>query len=225
MGAGKCKILVSLPDNDPALARAALAGGADGLKVHINVTHRVTRRTFGSWYEERGRIAAIVAASPVPVTVMAGSDTVATPVDLHDMAEMGVHSLDLYIHHMPAYMLAFSARMDIIAALSHTYTAEEIGGLAAMDAVKAIEASIVPPDEYGRPLNLRDLALYRSIVDMAGKPVIVPTQRQVVPDDVPLLIACGVQALLIGGIVTGGDAAGIEHATAAFKQAAAGVPV
>ena len=41
-------LIASLPRNDPELARAALAGGADVLKVHLNVTHNASGVRFGS---------------------------------------------------------------------------------------------------------------------------------------------------------------------------------
>lgn len=42
------QLFVSLPANDIKLAEAALASGADGLKVHINVGHRASGNRFGT---------------------------------------------------------------------------------------------------------------------------------------------------------------------------------
>lgn len=40
-------LVVSLPENDIALARAAMEEGADALKVHYNVGHRASGNHFG----------------------------------------------------------------------------------------------------------------------------------------------------------------------------------
>ena len=42
------QLFVSLPANDIKLAETALASGADGLKVHINVGHRASGNRFGT---------------------------------------------------------------------------------------------------------------------------------------------------------------------------------
>ena len=52
-------LIASLPRNDPELARAALAGGADVLKVHLNVTHNASGVRFGSLAEKAANLEAI----------------------------------------------------------------------------------------------------------------------------------------------------------------------
>ena len=42
----KMSLVISLPENDLSLARAAMEAGADGLKFHINVEHRASRNVF-----------------------------------------------------------------------------------------------------------------------------------------------------------------------------------
>ena len=45
-------LIMSLPDNDPALCRAAFEEGADVVKVHINVEHRASGTHFGRLAQE-----------------------------------------------------------------------------------------------------------------------------------------------------------------------------
>jgi hypothetical protein len=47
----KMVLIASLPKNDPALAKAAAAGGADMLKIHLNVEHAASGTKFGSFDE------------------------------------------------------------------------------------------------------------------------------------------------------------------------------
>lgn len=46
---GAFPIIVSLPRHDLDLAKAALAGGASAIKVHLNAHHRASGTTFGSY--------------------------------------------------------------------------------------------------------------------------------------------------------------------------------
>src|SRR5690606_12862086 len=84
-------LLVSLPQNDPALARAAMRGGAQGLKIHINVEHHASGTHFGSWSEEKERIAAILEeAKEAPVGIVPGGNPFASPAEFAEMAQMGI---------------------------------------------------------------------------------------------------------------------------------------
>jgi hypothetical protein len=49
MKAGSFPLVVSLPRNDLDLANAAVAGGAQGIKVHLNGYHRASGVVFGSF--------------------------------------------------------------------------------------------------------------------------------------------------------------------------------
>ena len=49
----KFSLVVSLPSNNLELAKAALDGGAQAVKVHCNVWHRASGHTFGTYAENR----------------------------------------------------------------------------------------------------------------------------------------------------------------------------
>ena len=49
----KFVLVVSLPSNNLGLAKAALEGGADAVKVHCNVWHRASGHTFGTYEENK----------------------------------------------------------------------------------------------------------------------------------------------------------------------------
>ena len=50
-------------------------------------------------------------------------------------------------------------------------------------------------------------------------PVVVPTQRAILPEEVGALIQAGVKGLMIGAVVTGKEEASIAKAVAAFRKA------
>ena len=214
-------MIVSLPANDPALARAAAEGGADILKVHIRVHHAASGTQFGTLNEERDRLRAIIEAFPGPVGIVAGAEETATPLEMAELARLGIDFFDLYAAHMPAWMWRVTG-MGKAVALDSTYTIHQAIALENLG-VDLIEAAIIPHAGYGKPLSVADLAAYRDLHDTVDLPIIVPTQRAIKPEEVTLLTGeCGLQGLMIGAIVTGTTASEIESATRQYKQALQG---
>ena len=211
-------LLVSLPRNDVELARAALRGGARGLKVHINVEHFASGTRYGSWREEREALAAILevaraAGASVGVVPGAGG-AFASPADFRGLAEIGVDYFDAYPFDCPAWALA-QTDLSVMMAAFHGYDLDEFAGLEGLG-MRLCEASILGHDDYGKPLNAQDLARYAALCARLKVPVIVPSQKKIEPGDVAALRASGARGLLIGAIVTGRDAASVEAAARAF---------
>lgn len=218
---GPPKLLVSLPANDVDLAKAALAGGAAGLKAHINITHAAADVHFGSLAEEAATISEIVALG-LPVGIVPGDGgKMIEPTELPRLAELGLDFCDVYLSAMPAWLLD-SPPLGIMAAVgTGDMLPERLASLAALSGVDMIEASIIPHDGYGHPLSVGDLCDYTTAVrtfSPVRRPVMVPTQRRILPEDLPALANTGIRALLIGAIVTGKDAAGIEKATRVYAE-------
>lgn len=212
MRAGRFPVLVSLPRHDLALAEAAVEGGADGIKVHINAYHRASGTTFGGFAAERPFLEA-VSRLPVARAITIGQDVLPDAAELAAIAAMGFFGFNLYLHHARADL--FTSPMRPILALAEGY------GEGDLQAVRAhtraiVEASVMPFAAYGQPLHADDLASYRRIVEATGLPVMVPTQKAIVPDDLPRLRAAGVHALLLGIVVTGDTPESVRRTTAAF---------
>lgn len=214
-------LIMSLPANDPALAEAAARGGADVLKIHIRVHHDASGTHFGTLAEERANIEKIIAAFPGPVGIVAGATDPATPEEMDGLATLGIDFFDLYASLMPAWMWR-EERMAKAVALEPGYTAGQVAGLEMLGA-DLLEAAIIPHDQYGKPLTMADLAAYRELRDGTDLPIIVPTQRAIRPDEATLLTeACGIDALMIGAIVTGKTPDTVEAAVRQFKAAITG---
>jgi hypothetical protein len=213
-------LLVSLPRNELSLAEAALAGGADGLKVHLNVVHHASGTSFGSWPEEEPAVRAIVALG-APVGMVPGTrERTITPREAQEIEAAGVDFLDAYIQDMPVMVAESVSRLALMAALSWRDADREwsLGPLESRCTL--LEASIVHPDGYGEPLAPHDLAAYREIADRwPDLPAIVPTQRALLPREVEKVLATGMRGILIGAIVTGATPESIERVTRQFRQA------
>ena len=212
-------LLVSLPRNDVEFARAALRGGAQGLKVHINVEHFASGTRFGSWEQERETLAQIVELARnegASVGVVPGANgNFASPDDFRGLAGIGIDYFDAYPFDCPAWALA-QTDLDVMMAAFHGYELAEFAGLEALG-MTLCEASILGHDDYGKTLSAGDVAAYAALVKSLKVPVIVPSQKKIEPDDVVALRASGARGLLIGAIVTGREADTIEAAVRAFK--------
>jgi hypothetical protein len=213
-------LLVSLPRNDVAFAEAALAGGADGLKVHLNVAHHASGTYFGSWAEERDNIRAILALG-VPVGMVPGTKAqTITPAEGREIIAAGVDFFDAYLQDMPIWLPEAKPAASIMVAFgpgdaAHGWQMARLAGRCQL-----LELSIVPSEEYGTPLQESDLVSYAAICSRYPElPAIVPSQRALRPADVASILATGVRGILIGAIVTGKTAEEIRVATREFSAA------
>lgn len=214
------RLIVSLPANSPDLARAAADGGADALKVHLHVRHEASGARFGDLSEERASLEAILALG-LPVGVVPGAgDELPSPEEMDAIAAMGMDFFDLYAHDMPAWLVGFAAMTRAIA-LDHSWDAESLRQYAALG-FELIEAAVVPHEGYGRPLSAADLACYRRVREATDLPIIIPTQRAIRPEEAPLLVGpIGINAIMIGVIVTGREPRSLRAATERFASALA----
>jgi hypothetical protein len=210
-------LIVSLPRNAVDLAQAARDGGADCLKVHINVHHDASGTHFGSLSDERKNLEAIRGLFDGPAGIVIGAETVAKPDDIEEIARMGFDFIDAYARYFPAGFLAHPALAKMIA-LDDSDSLDLISGLEA-SGMDVLEAAIVPHAGYGQPLTATDLARYRLVRAAAHVPIVVPTQRRILPAEAPLLREIGIEGLMIGAIVTGQDPSGLRQATAEFRAA------
>ncbi len=213
-------LIASLPRNEVELVRAAIDGGADALKVHLNCEHRASGTRFGAFAEERESLEAIAGLAReagCALGVMPGSDTFASLQELQALAGMGFEFLDSYAGDLPASLLTVRPLRTMVA-LPPDHDVMEARALRRIGA-DALEASIVPPDQYGQDLTAGDLLKYAALAGASRLPVIVPTQKKVQPEDLPALRASGVSSLMVGAIVTGTTAESISESLSRFRSA------
>ena len=216
------RLIVSLPENRLELAQAAAAGGADALKLHLNVTHDASGAHFGGWAEERSAITSIISAVDVPVGVMPGAEKLPSPEDFADMAASGVRFIDLFAHHFPLHLLERWSVFELIVAINRVLPERELFYLTRLEReganrISMLEAAIVPQEDYGKPLTFANVAAYRALADASQVPLLIPTQKLIQPEDLCLLNEEGIGGVMLGVIVTGRGAETIERVTRAFR--------
>ncbi|MGG4454792.1 hypothetical protein [Brevibacillus porteri] len=211
-------LMVSLPQNDETLARAAMEEGADGLKMHINVYHRASGNRFGPLAEYKDFLQTIRSQFAGPIGIVpGGSMEELNPEEIKQFDSLGIDFLSIYGHHLPASLLK-------IEGVASTFAIDEQFDLNRLDAVKhfpmtALEASIIPGSEYGTRLTFADLLTYRYIVEKAGIPIIVPTQRKIMAEDIEALRETGVRVLLAGAMAIGRTEDEIRRSIHALRNA------
>ena len=209
-------LIMSLPENDPALCEAAFEAGADVVKVHINVEHRASGTHFGRLAQEEKALRAMLDSRRGPMGLVPGGTLEAALLDLEAVKALPFSFYSLYAHNTPAGLPL--AGVPVMAACDGAYSLDEVSEMPRCGA-QVLEASIVPGGEYGSRLSMRDLLRYSAIVRRVDIPVVVPTQRLILPEDVPALLRAGVKGLMIGAVVTGREKDGIRRAVRAFKAA------
>jgi hypothetical protein len=217
----KFTLVVSLPENRIELVEAALCGGAQAIKVHVNVWHRASGHTFGTFAENRVFLKEMVrVCADVPAGLVPGADEAfVTVAERDEMQELGIDFISSYAAHLPNYMLE-APKLSRMAAIDSTYTQNTLDGVNVYPP-DVLELSIQPGTEYHKKLSYGDILRYADISSKVKIPTLVPTQKWMAPDEVRHLYAAGCKAVMIGAVVMGKEpgVADVEETTAAFARA------
>lgn len=216
----KPTLCVSLVANDVEMAKAVADAGADGLKVHLNLNHPYANTRLGTFEEEADRLRAIIEGVSIPVGIVPRGSAGTTISELEQYAAFGFDFVDLYSNVMDARTLSVPG-IDRWVAPKGPHTPGMLEALADIRSIDVIEASFLGPAEYGAPLSVSDLAELKVGLKAIGgrKPLVLPTDRGLSIDDVPVLVENGIVNLLIGYAVTGNDASVVAATTDRFRRA------
>lgn len=215
-------LMVSLPKNCPKLAQAAIEGGAQCLKVHINCHHFASDTKFGTWAEEKPVISEILSLiGDVPLGLVTGEQTQPSPADLEAISNFGFDFWDLFCRYTPPEYLDLP-NLGKMVAIDSSWEPWLVESLAALG-VDVIESSIIPRDSYRSDLNLEDLARYHRLAQCSPMPILIPTQKAIKPDQVKHLKKAGAGGITIGAVVTGLESSSLKDVTASFAEAIRGL--
>lgn len=217
----KFVLVVSLPSNNLELAKAALEGGADAVKVHCNVWHRASGHTFGTYEENKAFLKDLIRlCGDVPVGLVPGtSEAFITEAELRELEEMGLDFISAYSQNLPSFVMD-SRKITSAVAVGSDYTESTLDAVKDSD-IEILECSVVRGEAYGQNLTCADLLCYSSIAKRTGKPCMIPTQKKIRPGDVKHLYRAGCRALMIGAVVTGQepDPEVFRETVQAFREA------
>lgn len=208
-------VLVSLPENDPDLARAAIDAGASGVKVHLNVIHRASGRSFGS-VDEEGEAIREIGALDVPVGVVPGEDVKTIRETLPMLSDLPVDYVDAYAHHLPPEVFE-SPNLSTWIGPTSDYDLDQVLALEGTGA-DVLEGSLIAKDDYGKTFTAAHAARYIALAERTSLPVIVPTQLSLRPEDASYLASRGVTNFLLGAIVMDSTPESVFESTETFVE-------
>lgn len=212
-------LIVSLPENNVELAKAALLAGADVLKIHINVEHRASKTRFGSLNEELDtirKITCLCKEQNKAIGIVAGGHDKIPMTEIEGILKEGFDFISLYDRHMNPLIL----NKDIykMVAIDDNYKLDYVKSYDELP-IDILECSIMKPETYGDELTVREILQYQSIRRTTKKPIVIPTQRNITPEQVLILQEIDINAIMIGAIVTGKTEESIYKNTLSFREA------
>lgn len=209
-------LLVSIPRNNPEFAKAAQAGGADAVKVHLNCKHPASGIVFGSFKDEQKNIEAVLKGMSLPVGVVPGAEITATVEELKILKASGIDFFDIYAHELPVEY--FSLELGKMVCIDSRYSPHDLKQLASSGA-EVFEASVIPHEGYGKPIEASDLIRWKELTENLSTPLLISTQRKIKPEECILLKEAGARGIVIGVVVTGLTVKGVEETTKKFRKA------
>jgi hypothetical protein len=210
-------LLVSLPRNGVDWALAAQDSGADAIKVHTSVTHPASGVDFPTLEEEASKFEAMRKVLKIPMGVVPGVGVELERKEIDRMVELSFDFFDAFISQITPLIL-LEERIAPMLCILPDHTVEEAAIASSLPRVVCMEADIVRHEGYGKRASIEDLVRYKILSAAMSKPLVVPTQRALRPEEVPLLAEAGAGALMIGAVVTGMTLDGVSKATRAFRE-------
>ena len=131
---------------------------------------------------------------------MPGAENYPSEEEMQEICEAGLDFFDMYDHHCPAWMLALP--LCAMVAIGPDYDLHRVRALSRLG-MDILEASIIAPKDYGKPLTVQDLERYCLLTQATDRPVIVPSQKSLQARDLPLIRETGVKGVMLGTISLG----------------------
>jgi len=215
----KFTIISNLYTNSLQLASASEEGGADAIELNLNFEETGTGVRYGTIDLEEHAISEIIGSVKVPVGVRIGDAPMIRREEWEKIVSTGIDYVKMMAHHMPSFIYN-DERVCKIISVGSGYVLEQVEILAHDGRVSAIEAAIISPQVFRLPLTLLDITTYALITRRASKPVIVPSQKYIEPNDLRILKKIGVEGLVINYTIIGTDPLGYAEILQEYKRVA-----
>jgi hypothetical protein len=215
----KFTIISNLYTNSLQLASASEEGGADAIELILNFEETGTGVRYGTIDLEEHAISEIIGSVKVPVGVRIGDAPMIRREEWEKIVSTGIDYVKMMAHHMSSFIYN-DERVCKIISVGSGYVLEQVEILAHDGRVSAIEAAIISPQVFRLPLTLLDITTYALITRRASKPVIVPSQKYIEPNDLRILKKIGVEGLVINYTIIGTNPLGYAEILQEYKRVA-----
>ncbi|MCS7244323.1 MAG: hypothetical protein RMJ36_06290 [Candidatus Calescibacterium sp.] len=215
----KFLIIASPATNDYEVVSSFVDAGVEIVKLHLNITHPVSKKKIGSYEREKENILKLVIDYPnvvwgiVPGNILTDRDSF-EEIE-YSQLEAFFDFIDLfYYSYTPHYL---NSSLNKMVAVDRVLSKEELQELNRYKFF-GIEASVVDKDFYGFPLTLKDITDYRRLIENTDIPVFIPTQKRIIPSDVSMLYSIGAKGIVLGQISTSFNIDSIKKITTQFLE-------
>lgn len=212
-------LLCDLHSNSCEFSRAAEESGVDAVMLHLNESPAQGAR-FGGLEIEEDSIKECLAGANIPFGLTIGDARLLTSDEWERCVALGFSFVNMFAHHMPTFVWK-DDRLMKVASLGPGYILEQIRSIAEFREFSAFIASFTAMQGFGSNLNVLDITTLKLITGLAKKPVLLPTQKLVRPEDVPVLRTLGLRGLTITSVAYGNSVDTLKETVQQFRQAIA----
>ncbi|WP_338652599.1 hypothetical protein V6B14_12295 [Sporosarcina psychrophila] len=210
-------IIASLPENRIDLAQAAIDAGVDGLKFHINVSHRASRNEFKDIEHYFEIFEEVRRKFSGPIGLVFGDEIEKVlGTNTKQLKNLGFDYYSLYAKDIGSKML-LQNDLERTVAVNDNFCFEQVRIIESFN-IQAVELSIVRKEDYGLPMNFEDFITYKSYRDNTKLPLIIPSQKNLVPDDMVILQEIGINAIMLGAVTIGSTVESIFETISRFTK-------
>lgn len=215
----KFLIIGSPATNDYSTVKAFLDGGVKIIKLHLNMTHPVSKEKIYSYEKEKEKILKLVIDYTDVLWGLVPGNLLANRQEFEEIEYSELEAffdfIDLFYHSFTPHYL--NCNLDKMVAIDKVLEKEQLEIFNKFK-IFGIEASIVSKENYGLPLTLEDLINYKSLIEKTDIPVFIPTQKKILPSDIPTIYSIGAKGLVLGQISTSFDVEQIKKTVDKFME-------
>jgi len=196
-------IIGSPATNDKETIESFIEGGIQAIKLHLNLTHPVSKQKIGSFEEEKDKILDILIQYPNIIWGLVPGNLITNYQDFEEVEQTELESffdfVDLFYHSYTPYYL--NLNISKMVAIDKILEKEHLQSFIRYKFF-GLELAIIDKQNYGLPLTLEDIINYENIAKKTDIPVFVATQKKLKPQDIISLYNVGVKGLVLGQVVT-----------------------
>ena len=203
--------------NNRQFAIACEEGGTDAVIFHLN-QDSLSGGRFGGPELEEDSIKDALSVLKAPVGISIGDARQLLEDEWETIVSLGFSFVNMYAHHLPSFIWRDS-RIEKIVSIGPGYILEQVKALSEFEKISGLVAALTPNQDMGMPLTLLDLTTLKLISRLSIKPVYVPTQRKILPQDLALLGEQGCRGLLITSTAYGDTEQSCREQIVRYKEA------
>ena len=208
--------------NSRDYAIACEEAGVDSVLFHLNQDVGGGVRFAGLEIEEDS-IRDSLSVLKIPAGIAIGDTRSLLYEDWEAIARMGFSFVNMFAHQLPTFVWD-DQRFAKLVSIGPGYILEQVKTLSEFDSVSGIVAALAPSQGLGLPFTMLDGTTLKLVTKLSSKPVYLPTQRGIRPQDVKLLRELGCDGLLLTSTVYGDSVESCKLNVARFREEISGPP-